>query len=150
MCFAGLAIDLNWLLGHITLQETQLWPLIDAQHECQTTLKSLVNAASADGQQYVRQLDTLVTTMNQYEALLWQIVPVQLYLRLKLQEFGQLTANAVVKLEMYDTVMYESMEGGPNSSGYIEEPSTELTKPDCFAAASDGELLEIQSDCGIE
>lgn len=93
-------------MAHIECNEARLWPVIDAQHEFQAILMEIRNDVSVQGHQYVEVLDSIVGAMGEYEALVQQILPVQMRLRLKLVELGQLTNTVAPPLGICESVIY--------------------------------------------
>lgn len=73
----------NQLLTHMQRHELHLWSLIEAQNELKSCIKGL--APQLTDAQLFNGLDHI---LRQYEAYIWQIVPVQLHLRLKVTELN--------------------------------------------------------------
>lgn len=116
------------LLVDVQRQELQLWSLIDAQNELKLRMKGLSHEVNGND----NLLGTIDCMMSQIEARTWQIVPIQLLLRLKLVELrcspikvenygaeadvekGQSTEAEIIPQDFIQTELLEGHLGGNN------------------------------------
>lgn len=99
----------------------QLWSLIDAQREWKLRMKTLSVGLAKKCRQSSSLLSSIQCLMSQYEARTWQIVPIQLRLRLKLVDLGEFEVNGSDQTEPYKE--QEQMNEPKLAEPSIVEPS---------------------------
>lgn len=98
------ASDVYQLLDRIRRHELQLWTLIEDQHALKTCINR-INSETLPQPNFhslSQLLDSLSCIVDQYEACTWQVVPLQMHIRLKLVEWSNMEAKSVAQVENVD------------------------------------------------
>lgn len=81
--------EVTQLLARIQRHEVQLWSLLDAQYELKTSFDGLRHGIGEPLDAASHLAESIEHILGQYEVQTWQIVPIQLQLRLKLMQLEQ-------------------------------------------------------------
>lgn len=131
------------LLGRIQRHELQFWALIHDQHELRTQLKTLSQRLLDVGHPLAQQLASIDSTMCEYEAQTWQVVPSQVSLRLKLAALNSSAINwPPIKIEMETFDDDTEWVDETTSTEISEALTTAITDEAFYATENSSDAIE--------